>query len=108
MPLRVHLAFGRGCFFMDPNPKMMEFVNKYKKARGAYPDSWAVMAYDSIYLLKAAIEKAKSVDTEQGHQGHGRDDPGQLEGEVLHSTLRPYGYCPLLSGCHCQRSQISL
>lgn len=59
------LAFGRGCFFMDPNPKMMEFVNKYKKARGAYPDSWAVMAYDSMYLLKAAIEKAKSVDTEK-------------------------------------------
>jgi branched-chain amino acid transport system substrate-binding protein len=59
------LGFGRGCFFMDPNPKMMEFVNKYKKARGAYPDSWSVMAYDSMYLLKAAIEKAKSIDTEK-------------------------------------------
>lgn len=59
------MAFGRGCFFMDPNPKMMQFVEKYRKARGAYPDSWAVQAYDSVYLIKAAVEKAKSVDTEK-------------------------------------------
>ncbi len=59
------LAFGRGCFFMDPNPKMMEFVEKYKKAnKGAYPDSWAVMAYETLYLYKAAAEQAKSVESE--------------------------------------------
>jgi branched-chain amino acid transport system substrate-binding protein len=59
------LAFGRGCFFMDPNPKMMEFVEKYKKAnKGTYPDSWAVMAYETLYLYKAAAEKAKSVESE--------------------------------------------
>jgi branched-chain amino acid transport system substrate-binding protein len=57
-------GFGRGCFFMDPNPKMMEFVEKYRKARGAFPDSWSVMAYDTIYLIKAAIEKAKTAETE--------------------------------------------
>jgi branched-chain amino acid transport system substrate-binding protein len=58
-------GFGRGCFFMDPNPKMMEFVEKYRKAyAGAYPDSWAVMAYDSLYLYKAAAEKAKSIESE--------------------------------------------
>jgi len=57
-------GFGRGCFFMDPNPKMMEFVGKYRKVRGAYPDSWSVMAYDTIYLIKAAIEKAKTAETE--------------------------------------------
>jgi branched-chain amino acid transport system substrate-binding protein len=57
-------AFGRGCFFMDPNPKMMEFVEKYKKIRATYPDSWSVQAYDSVYLLKAAIEKAKTTETE--------------------------------------------
>ena len=57
-------GFGRGCFFMDPNPKMMEFVEKYRKVRGAYPDSWSVMAYDTIYLIKAAIEKAKTAETE--------------------------------------------
>jgi branched-chain amino acid transport system substrate-binding protein len=57
-------GFGRGCFFMDPNPKMMEFVEKYRKFTGAYPDGWAVQNYDAIYLLKAAIEKAKTIDTE--------------------------------------------
>jgi branched-chain amino acid transport system substrate-binding protein len=58
------MGFGRGCFFMDPNPKMMEFVQKYRKSTGAYPDGWAVQNYDAIYLLKAAIEKAKAIDTE--------------------------------------------
>jgi branched-chain amino acid transport system substrate-binding protein len=57
-------AFGRGCFFMDPNPKMMEYVEKYKKATGDYPDGWAVQNYDAVYVLKAAIEKAKTIETE--------------------------------------------
>jgi branched-chain amino acid transport system substrate-binding protein len=57
------MAFGRGCFFMDPNPKMMEFVKKYRTTNGAYPDSWAVQNYDAVYLLKAAVEKAKTTDT---------------------------------------------
>jgi branched-chain amino acid transport system substrate-binding protein len=57
-------GFGRGCFFMDPNPKMMEFVEKFKKATGDYPDGWAVQNYDAVYLLKAAIEKAKTIETE--------------------------------------------
>ncbi len=57
-------GFGRGCFFMDPNPKMMAFVDKFKKVRGTYPDAWAVQNYDAMYLLKAAIEKAKTTETE--------------------------------------------
>jgi branched-chain amino acid transport system substrate-binding protein len=57
-------GFGRGCFFMDPNPKMMEFVEKVRKIRGVYPDSWSVMAYDTLYLFKTAIEKAKTIETE--------------------------------------------
>ncbi len=81
------LGFGRGCFFMDPNPKMMEFVEKYKKAyQDAYPDSWAVMAYDTLYLYKAAAEKAKTIETEAMIKA--------LEGYVLDSlrgkfTIRP-------------------
>jgi branched-chain amino acid transport system substrate-binding protein len=57
-------GFGRGCFFMDPNPKMAEYVEKFKKATGDYPDGWAVQNYDAVYLLKAAIEKAKTIETE--------------------------------------------
>ncbi len=58
------MAFGRGCFFMDPNPKMNAFVKKYRAINGAYPDSWAVQNYDGVYLFKAAIEKSKKTDTE--------------------------------------------
>ena len=59
------LGYGRGCFYMDPNPKMMQFVEKFKaKAKGAYPDAWAVMNYDGIYLIKTAMEKAKTAETE--------------------------------------------
>jgi branched-chain amino acid transport system substrate-binding protein len=57
-------AFGRGCFFMDPNPKMMEYAEKFKKATGDYPDGWAVQNYDAVYLLKAAIDKAGTIETE--------------------------------------------
>jgi branched-chain amino acid transport system substrate-binding protein len=57
-------GYGRGCFFMDPNPKMMEFVEKFKKYAGAYADAWAVQNYDTVYLLKAAIDKAKTIQTE--------------------------------------------
>jgi branched-chain amino acid transport system substrate-binding protein len=57
-------AFGRGCFFMDPNPKMIEYAEKFKKATGDYPDGWAVQNYDAVYLLKAAIDKAGTIETE--------------------------------------------
>jgi branched-chain amino acid transport system substrate-binding protein len=57
------MGFGRGCFFMDLNPRMMQFVEKFRKVRGTYPDAWAVQAYDSVTLIKAAIEKAKTVET---------------------------------------------
>lgn len=82
------LGFGRGCFFMDPNPKMMEFVEKYKKAyAGAYPDSWAVMAYDSLYLYKAAAEKAKSIATDAMIKA--------LEGQSLDSLRGEFSIRPL-------------
>jgi branched-chain amino acid transport system substrate-binding protein len=59
------LSFSRGCFFSDPNPKMMQFVEKYRKANnGAYPDAWAITAYETLYLYKAAAEKAKTIETE--------------------------------------------
>jgi branched-chain amino acid transport system substrate-binding protein len=57
-------GFGRGGFFMDPNPAMMAFAEKFKAAVGTYPDAWAVQNHDAVYLLKAAIEKAKTVETE--------------------------------------------
>jgi branched-chain amino acid transport system substrate-binding protein len=58
-------GFAGGDFFADPNPKMMEFVEKYRaKYNGEYPSGWAVLGYDAIYTLKAAIEKAGTTDTD--------------------------------------------
>jgi len=81
------MGYGRGCFYMDPNPKMKKFVEKYKKARGAYPDAWAVMNYDGIYLIKAAIEKAKTFETEAVIKA--------MEGLSLDSLRGPFFIRPL-------------
>jgi branched-chain amino acid transport system substrate-binding protein len=66
----------------------MEFVERYKKANaGAYPDSWAVMAYESLYLYKAAAEKAKSVDSEAVIKA--------MEGTTVDMLRGPYTIRPL-------------
>lgn len=44
------------------DPKVQEFVKKYKELYKADPDFHASAAYDGIYLLKQAIEKAGSTD----------------------------------------------
>jgi branched-chain amino acid transport system substrate-binding protein len=92
------MGFGRGCFFMDPNPKMMQFVEKFRKARGAYPDSWAVQAYDSVYLIKAAVEKAKTADTEavvKAMEGMSFDS---LRGKFIIRALDHMGAVPCYQG----------
>jgi len=92
------MGFGRGCFFMDPNPKMMQFVEKFRKARGAYPDSWAVQAYDSVYLIKAAVEKAKTADTEaviKAMEGMSFDS---LRGKFIIRALDHMGTVPCYQG----------
>ncbi len=101
------MAFGRGCFFMDPNPKMMQFVEKYRKARGAYPDSWAVMAYDSVNLIKAAVEKAKSVDTDKVIKAMEGMTLDSLRGKFYIRPLDHMGSVPCYQGIIAKGPQIS-
>ncbi len=42
----------------NPDPKVQEFVKKYKEKYGMDPDTFAALAYDQGYVLKAALEKA--------------------------------------------------
>jgi branched-chain amino acid transport system substrate-binding protein len=91
-------GFGRGCFFMDPNPKMMGFVEKYRKVRGAYPDSWSVMAYDTIYLIKAAIEKAKTAETEAVIKAMEGITFDSLRGKFIIRALDHMGTVPCYQG----------
>ena len=39
---------------------VQSFVAKYKEAYGATPDQFAADAYDAVYVIKAAVEKAGS------------------------------------------------
>ena len=42
----------------NPDPKVQEFVKKYKEKSGMEPDTFAALAYDQGYVLKDAMEKA--------------------------------------------------
>ena len=48
----------------DPSEKVQNFVKAYKaKYNNAIPDQFAADSYDSVYVLKAAFEKAGTKDT---------------------------------------------
>lgn len=44
----------------NPSENVQSFVKKYQEAYGATPDQFAADAYDAVYAIKAAIEKAGS------------------------------------------------
>lgn len=58
-----------GAVFLTPfvanstNEKIQSFVQKYNDAYGSTPDQFAADAYDGVYVIKAAIEKAGSTDS---------------------------------------------
>jgi branched-chain amino acid transport system substrate-binding protein len=92
------MGFARGDFFMDPNPKMMQFTEKYRMIHGTYPDCWAVQAYDGVYLLKEAIEKANTTSTEaviKAMEGMSFDS---LRGRFTIRALDHMGTVPVYQG----------
>lgn len=53
------------CFNPNSDSELIQnFVKEYSDANGMEPDFVAANAYDSVYMLKAAIEKAGSTDRE--------------------------------------------
>lgn len=48
----------------DENPAIKSFVGTYEKAFKATPDQFAADGYDTVYVIKAAVEKAGSVESE--------------------------------------------
>lgn len=59
----------------DPDPKVQNFVEKYKADYKAAPDQFAADAYDAIYVIKAVLEKANITD------------PADCSGELLASYM---------------------
>ena len=57
-----------GCFFSthvsieDPNPKIQDFIKKYKEKYGSTPDAMAFLSYDAGMILFDAIKRAGSTD----------------------------------------------
>lgn len=57
-----------GAVFLSPffsgDEAAADFVKKYQDAYNAVPDQFAADGYDCVYVLKAALETAKSVDND--------------------------------------------
>jgi branched-chain amino acid transport system substrate-binding protein len=52
-------AYFLGAFVpTNPDPAVQQFVKKYKEKYGQDPDTFAALAYDQGYVLKAAMDKA--------------------------------------------------
>jgi branched-chain amino acid transport system substrate-binding protein len=49
-------------FYADPNPKVRDFVTKYKQRFGASPDAMAALGYDAMHVLADAMKRAKKLD----------------------------------------------
>ncbi|PKG24198.1 ABC transporter substrate-binding protein [Niallia nealsonii] len=50
----------------DPDERIQKFVTAYKKEnKDKNPDAFNALGYDSVYLLKDAIERADSTDSEK-------------------------------------------
>lgn len=58
------LGYTRGEFYCENTPEMRKFTESFRQRYKHYPVSYAVMGYDSLFVLKKAIEKAGTIETE--------------------------------------------
>jgi branched-chain amino acid transport system substrate-binding protein len=59
------LGYARCAFYAIDTPQMKEFTKKYYEKYKEWPADWALMAYDGLTVLREAIKKANSTDSEQ-------------------------------------------
>lgn len=52
-------------FYALSNPQIKAFTEKYKTRTGEFPSAWAITAYDGLMVLRKAVEKARSLETEK-------------------------------------------
>lgn len=72
----------------DETPVVKNFVEKYQKAYDATPDQFAADAYDGVYVIKAAMEKAGTTDSAAII---GAMTEIQVEGTTGNMTFTPEG-----------------
>ena len=49
--------------FLASDPAVADFVSAYEEAYGAPPDQFAADGYDTVYVIKAAMEQAGSIES---------------------------------------------
>lgn len=61
-------SVAEGAIFLSPflvsDPAVKDFVDAYEAAYKAVPDQFAADGYDVVYVMKAAMEKAGSIESE--------------------------------------------
>ncbi len=50
--------------YNDPNPAVQSYAKKYEDVTGEKPNQFGANAYDAVYVVKAALEKASSIESE--------------------------------------------
>jgi branched-chain amino acid transport system substrate-binding protein len=84
-----------GCFFTthsdsnDPDPRVQDFVARYKTRYGKVPDAMAVLGYDAANIMFKAIENAGSTDGTKIRDALGKtqDFPG-VSGDITINAER--------------------
>ncbi|HWA12926.1 MAG TPA: ABC transporter substrate-binding protein [Burkholderiales bacterium] len=61
----LHGTYGVSDFVVDANEESRRFAAAYRKKHGMEPDLYSAWCYGGMYLLKHAIEAAKSTDPEK-------------------------------------------
>ena len=74
-----------GCYFVnhywvdDPNPKVREFVENYRKRYNATPDGLAALGYDAAGVLTSALERLHAEDAKAFQSLQGPPNSQQKE-----------------------------
>lgn len=97
LPDGVH-GFGRAPLFALDNPKAKAFGEAYRAAYNDYPDDWAVMGYEGILFLTAAIKEAGSVDPDKIMAAMTSIRMEGLRGELALRKIDSNAYAPTFVG----------
>lgn len=68
---------------VDITPKTMGFYRTFEKKYGTYPIYCAATTYDSVFVLKEAIERAGTLDTDRGIKELEKTDYTGVVGSIV-------------------------
>jgi branched-chain amino acid transport system substrate-binding protein len=99
-------AYLLGTFVVtNPDPAVQQFIKKYRAKYGIDPDTFAALAYDQGYVLKAAMEKAsaKGAITRESLRdamaaSHYKGITGTVTFDAQGDWVRPYLYITVKGG----------